>query len=319
MPVFNLNYPAGTAPVSYDKINIYNSRIRPGTVHCRDTALVWYFQRYLIQKIISVYEWSGIPKTWDPDYFKYSIFVLGHAEIIKTRSFGIIPQAGALGGFNVFYRPKYSMIANPLLKGAIRADLGVDCACIHMQPDYCGAWDIVTYYADMLGLCAEASGVNLLNSKLAYVFASGNKAEAESFKKMYDNIASGQPAQFVDRQLFNEDGSPRWLFFNQNLKQTYIANEIFNTMINLDSQFNTLVGIPNVNISKASGVSESEVDANNVQTETLSSFWLEHLKLGCEEANEMFGLNLSVKLKYGREEELRDERVNIDPRIVQVG
>lgn len=301
MPDFNLNLSPGKPPVSYEKINIYNSRVRPGTVHCRDTALVWFFQRYLIQKIISVFEWSGLPDTWDHDYFKYSLFVLGHVEIINTRSFGVIPQAGALGGFNVFYRPKYSMIANPLLKGSIRADLGIDCSCIHPQPDYGGAWDIVTYYADMLALCAEASGVNLFNSKLAYVFASANKAEAESFKKMYDQIASGQPAQFVDKNLFNEDGSQRWLFFNQNLKQTYIANEIFNTMINMDSQFNTLVGIPNVNISKASGVSESEVMANNTQTETLAGFWLEHLKRGAEEANDMFDLNLGVKLKYGGE------------------
>lgn len=313
MPDFNVNLTPGKPPVSYEKINIYNSRIRPGTVHCRDTALVWFFQRYLIQKVISVFEWSGLPDTWDDDYFKYSLFVLGHVEIINTRSFGIIPQAGALGGFNVFYRPKYSMIANPLLKSSIRADLGIDCACIHPQPDYGGAWDIVTYYADMLALCAEASGVNLFNSKLAYVFASGNKAEAESFKQMFDQIASGQPAQFVDKNLFNEDGTPRWLFFNQNLKQTYIANEIFNTMINLDSQFNTLVGIPNVNISKASGVSESEVMANNTQTETLAGFWLEHLKRGVDEANDMFGLNLSVKLKYARED---FDYANLDTRIV---
>ena len=310
MPDFAANFPTGKPPVSYEQINIYNSRFRPGTVHCHDTALVWFFQRYLIQKIISVYEWEGIPETWDADYFTYSIFVVGHTEIINTRTFGIIPQTGALGGFNVFYRPKYSMIANPLLKGSIRADIGIDCACIHMQPDYGGAWDIVTYYADMLGLCAEASGVNLLNSKLAYVFASGNKAEAESFKKMYDNIAEGQPAQFVDRNLFNEDGTPRWMFFNQNLKQTYIANDIFNTMVNLDSQFNTLVGIPNVNISKASGVSESEVDANNTQTETLAAFWLKHLKDGVEEANKMFGLNLGVKLKFDRMEDGTDAYIN---------
>lgn len=315
MPEFLANFATGKAPVSYETKNIYNSRIRPGTVHCRDTAMVWYFQRYLIQKIISVFEWDGLPENWDPDYFAYSVFILGHCEVVKTRSFGIIPQAGALGGFNLYYRPKYTVIANPLLKSSIRADIGVDCSCIHMQPDYFGAWDIVTYYADLMGLASEAAGVNLLNSKLAYVFASGNKAEAETFKKLYDNIASGQPAAFVDRQLFNDDGSPRWMFFNQNLKQTYITNDIFNTLLNLDAHFNTLVGIPNVNITKASGVSESEVDANNTQTQALAAYWLVHLEKGVKQTNDMFGLSLGVKLKFDRKEQ---ENAVIDSRAVQL-
>lgn len=293
-----LNIMSGQIPAMYDYKNLYNSKIKPGTVHCRDVALVWYFQRYLIQKILSVFEFSAVPENWDLDYFRYSLFILGHVEVIKTRSFGIIPQYGHLGGYNVFYRPKYSMIANPLLKGSIRAELGIDTESVRMQPDYGGAWDIVTYYADMMGLCAEASGVNLLNSKLAYVFASGNKAEAETFKKLYDNIASGQPAAFIDKNMFGEDGAPRWMFFNQNLKQTYIANDIFNTMINLDSQFNTLVGIPNVNISKASGVSESEVQANNTQTRTLAELWLEEIRKSLERVNSMFGLSVGVKLRF---------------------
>jgi len=289
---------SGHIPTSYDYKNVYNSRFRPGTVHCKDTMLVWYFQRYLIQKIIYVFDFDGIPENWDADYFRYTLFVLGHCEVIKTRTFGIIPQAGVLGGYNVFYRPKYSMIANPLLKGSIKADLGIDTESVRMQPDYGGAWDIVSYYADLMALCSEAIGVNLLNSKLAYVFASGNKADAESFKKIFDNIASGQPAQFADKQLFNEDGSPRWMMFNQNLKQTYISNDIFNTLLNINSEFNTLVGIPNVNISKASGVSESEVQANNTQTRTLAEGWLEEIRNSLEKVNNMFGLDLSVRMRF---------------------
>lgn len=313
---------SGHIPTSYDYKNVYNSRFRPGTVHCKDTMLVWYFQRYLIQKIIYVFEFDGIPENWDSDYFRYCLFVLGHCEVIKTRTFGIIPQAGVLGGYNVFYRPKYSMIANPLLKGSIKADLGIDTESVRMQPDYGGAWDIVSYYADLMALCSEAIGVNLLNSKLAYVFASGNKAEAESFKKLFDNIASGQPAQFADKQLFNEDGSPRWMMFNQNLKQTYISNDIFNTLLNINSEFNTLVGIPNVNISKASGVSESEVQANNTQTRTLAEGWLEEIRASLERVNNMFGLDLSVKMRF-EDQQIReggaDDGDNVDTGTVQMG
>lgn len=298
-------------PASYDYINANNRKLKPGTVHCRNTALVWYFQRYLIQRIISVFEFSGVPEEWDLDYFRYSLFVGGHVEIIKHVKYGVIPQMGTLGGYNVFYRPSYSMIVNPLFRKAIKATLGVDCAIIKMQPDYFGAWDVVTYYADLLALCAEGMGISIINSKFAYVFAADNKAQAEGFKKLFDNIASGQPAQFVDKNMFDEEGKPKWILFTQNLKQNYIANDLCNTMINIEAQFNSMVGIPNVNINKASGVSAEEVNANNTQTMTLAKLWLENIKIGIEQANSFYGLGLGVKLRFD-EEVKQDEQRDAD-------
>lgn len=296
-------------PASYDYINVNSRKFRPGTVHCRNTALVWYFQRYLIQRIISVFEFTGMPEDWDLDYFRYSLFVGGHIEVLNTRTFGIIPQRGTLGGYNVFYRPSYSVIVNPLLKQSITAKLDVDCSIIKMQPDYFGAWDVVTYYADLLALCAEGMGISIINSKFAYVFAADNKAQAEGFKKLFDNIASGQPAQFVDKNMFDEEGKPKWLLFTQNLKQNYIANDLCNTMINIEAQFNSMVGIPNVNINKASGVSAEEVNANNTQTMTLAKLWLENISNGLTRTNSMYGLNLGVKLRF-EEEVVQNEPAN---------
>lgn len=293
-------------PANYDYINMYNKNFRPGTVHCRDASLVWYYQRYLVQKIISVFEFDGMPDTWDKDYFLYSLFIGGHVEILNTVKFGIIPQMGTLGGYNVFYRPSYSMIVNPQFRKAIQAYLGVDCSIIKMQPDYLGCWDLVTYYADLLALCSEGMGISLVNSKFAYVFMADGKAQAEGMKKLYDNIASGQPAQFVDKNMFDDEGNPKWLLFTQNLKQNYIANDIANTMINIESQFNTLVGIPNVNINKASGVSDQEVNANNTSTRALCELWLEHINAGIDQTNRMFDLSLRCKLRFDLDEEVRD-------------
>ena len=297
-------------PANYDYINMYNKNFRPGTVHCRDASLVWYYQRYLVQKIISVFEFDGMPDTWDKDYFTYSLFIGGHVEVLNTVKFGIIPQMGTLGGYNVFYRPSYAMIVNPLFRKTIQAYLGVDCSIIKMQPDYLGCWDLVTYYADLLALCSEGMGISLVNSKFAYVFMADGKAQAEGMKKLYDNIASGQPAQFVDKNMFDDEGNPKWLLFTQNLKQNYIANDIANTMINIESQFNTVVGIPNVNINKASGVSDQEVNANNTSTRALCELWLEHIKEGIDQTNRMFDLSLSCKLRFDLEEVRDNESVD---------
>ena len=72
---------------SYDFINRYNSKIKPSTVHSQENATTWYFRRYLIQKIISVFEFKGIPETWSKDYFLYTLFCFGFVAIVETDKF----------------------------------------------------------------------------------------------------------------------------------------------------------------------------------------------------------------------------------------
>lgn len=283
---------------SYDFINKYNAHIKPSTVHSQDNATTWYFRRYLIQKVLSVYEFKGIPTTWSVDYFLYTLFICGYVAIINTDIFGVIPQHCSLFGYDVFYRPTNVNIANPLLRGNLTPRIDVDCALIRLMPDYGSCWDIVAYYADLLALCTESIGANLVNSKLAYVFACDDKTIAESFKKMYDKINEGNPAVFADKKLFSEDGQPLWDTFQNNLKQNYIAKDILEDMTKIDARFCTEIGIPNVNVAKESGVTDNEVEANNIDTKSKAALWLETIREGLKTANDMFGLNITVDFRY---------------------
>ena len=286
----------------YDFINRYNAHIKPSTVHSQDNAIAWYFRRYLIQKILSVYEFDGIPETWSKDYFLYTLFCWGFVAIVETDKFGVIPQHCSLFGYDVFYRPTHVTIANPLLRGILQPRIGVDCELIKMQPDYGSCVDIVSYYADLLALASESLAVNIVNSKLAYVFACDNKTVAESFKKMYDKLNEGNPAVFADSKLFDESGEPLWTTFQNNLKQNYVAGDMLNDMLKIDARFCTEIGIPNVNMAKNSGVTDNEVEANNIDTKSKVSLWLETMSEGFDKVNEMFDLNLSVKLRFERGE-----------------
>ena len=293
---------------SYDFINRYNAHIAPSTTHSRENATTWYFKRYLIQKILSVFEFKNIPKTWSKDYFLYTLFIFGYVAIINTDKFGVIPQQCSLYGYNVFYRPTHANIANPLLRGNLRPRIDAECSIIRMQPDYGSCWDIVSYYADLMSLCTETLGTNLVNSKLAYVFACSDKATAESFKKMFDQIAEGNPATFVDKKLFDDEGHPLWDNFQNNLKQNYIAKDLLEDMTKIDARFCSEIGIPNVNLAKESGVTDNEVEANNIDTMTKATLWLETIKEGLATANEMFNLDLQVDFRF--KEDVKNASVN---------
>ena len=297
------------APIFYDYNNAVNSILSPSTMHVRDTNLAWYFRRYLIQKAIAVFKWK-MPKEWAQNYILYVLYCWGYLAIVNTDKFGVIAQGCSLAGYDVFYQPTRAKISNPLLTGILEPKIGQQCTLLRLQPDYGGIMDKVNFYADMLALSAETAGTNLFNSKLAYVFGAANKADAESFKKMFDNIASGEPAQFIGKSLFNEDGSPNWMMFNQDLRSSYIAGDILEDMRKWELKFCSDLGIPNSNTEKKERLITSEVESNNIEVKLWADLALESLKKGCAEAREMFGIDLNVDWRFKEEGMTYDESDN---------
>ena len=293
------------APVFYDHQNAYNSMLSPSTMHVRDTNLQWYFRRYLLQKAIAVFKWK-MPRQWAVNYFLYVLYCWGYIAIVNTDKFGVIPQGCSLKGYNVMYQPTHAVIANPLLSGILEPQIDTQCALIRLQPDYGGIMDKVNFYADVMALSAETVGTNLFNSKLAYVFAASSKRDAESFKVLFDKIASGEPAAVIAKDLFNEDGSPNWLMFNQDLKNSYIVSDIMDDMRKWELKFMTDLGIPNSNTEKKERLITAEVESNDIEVKLWADMALESLKESCQKASDMFGIELSVDWRF-KEEVYADE------------
>ena len=297
-------------PVYYDYANVCDSVIQPSTVHVHDTALAFYFKRYLLQQAMSVFKWR-IPKTWDKDYFLYILYCMGYICIINTDKWGVIPQQCTLSGYGVFYQPTEVLIANPLFKNnSKRATIGVNTELIKLQLDYGSILDLVNYYGDIMALSAESAGVNLLNSKLAYVFGATSKANAESFKKLYDKIASGEGVVVYDKAFVDDQGKLNIQMFNQNLKNTYIAGDILSDLRKYKDEFLTVIGINNANTDKRERLITDEVNANNEETHCLADLWLEQLKECCDKVNNMFNIDLDVNWRYRSSEEVINNEIN---------
>ena len=273
-------------PMSYDYANANTAVTTPSTVHVQNTQLARFFQRYLLKMAMSVYEWE-MPETWDKDYFLAVLYSYGYIAIINTDKFGVIPQQCGLGGYNVFYRPRYAIIANPLLK-SMQPEIDRDCTLIKFQNDYCGVWDLISYYASLMALTAETAGVNILNSKLSYVFAVGSKSAAESMKALYDRIASGEPMAVYDKAIHDNPDRPPWTFFEQNVGQNYIADKLLIDLIKIENMFKTVIGIPSSNTEKKERVNTLEVTSNDVATVARAADWLERLQDGVKKAKAMF-------------------------------
>lgn len=284
-------------PYSYEMINLFNSSYSPSTLHTKNTQMFTFFKKYLLEKVMSVFEFE-LPEMWDKNYFLYSLFLNGYLAIVNTDKFGVICQHCRLRGYNIYYNPTHAIIANPLLTGILEPKIGTQCSLIRLQPNYSGVSDIVNYYADNMAMTAETCEMNIMNSKLSFLFAVRGKSQAESMKKILDQVMRGELGVFYDEKLKMGNDNIPLDFFNNDLKKNFIAPELQDTLRRWEEMFCNEVGIPNIRSDKKERMIVDEVNSNNIECFTKAELWLETLKEGVEQTNKMFNLDLSVKLRH---------------------
>lgn len=292
-------------PFYYESINLSNSMVDPSNIHANDNATSYFYKKYLFQKAMSVFKFD-LPEGWDEDYFKYVLFGKGYISVLYTEEYGVIPQVASFSeGLNIFLKPAKALCGNTsidsgkLLERSIyygnpKINRNKQCVIIYVQPCYTSIIDLVNDYGEKLTLMSEALGMNIINSKLAYVFACENGTVSESFKKLFDNIQSGQPAAFADKNLFNEDGTPKWIKFDNNVGGNYISDRILADMRTLENEFDTKVGIPSNKNDKKERMLTDEINANNAETCTLAEMWLDNMKKGCAQVKKVFDVDINI-------------------------
>jgi hypothetical protein len=283
-------------PFNYHQINAYESSIIPSTCHTKNTAIFGYYQRYLFQKLTSQFKWT-FPDGWSDTYFLGCLYGWGSVAIFNSRKFGVIPQAGALYGYNVFYQPTTVQIANPLLP-PMHLEIGKDCVLFRLQRDYHGALDLVNYYADLLATSVESLAMNIMNSKLSYVFAVSSKNAAQTGKELMDRVNSGELAVWVDKGLFDDDGKPSWQPFAQNVGQNYIADRILSNMRQIEAEFDTRIGIPTCNVDKKERLITAEAERNNVETDSIVAQWFDTIQNCIAEVKSAYNVAITCERRY---------------------
>lgn len=286
-------------------ISAYNAHFIPNTVHGESTLSQMYFT-YLFNKVMGLFEWD-IPKEWNKNFFVPCLLIDGYLSIAEYGEYGVIPLNCTLSGYNVFYQPKKTIVTNPCLKSPQERTIDKDCVLLYFKPNYMGICDIVSLYADMMALAVETQSTNLVNSKLAYVFACKNKTTAESFKKMFDNIQKGDPAVFMDRGLFDKEGNPMWSTFANNLSQNFIAPEISELLQAIESRFDGEFGLGNAGlVEKKERLITDEVNKDTDSRRVRIDLWVDTMNECFSKVRELFGIDCSVKLK------IKDEEVSED-------
>ena len=92
-------------PLEYNEFNLVTSAVSPNTVHCSNTVLTSFFYMYLLESVMSVFEFT-IPEEIDQRYFKWVLFCNGWIICTQDDKYGAIAHYGTVRGKDWYKRPK---------------------------------------------------------------------------------------------------------------------------------------------------------------------------------------------------------------------
>ena len=299
--------PNGYTPLNYDQINNIDGHLQPSMLKYCNSVTYAYWQRSLFQRAISTIDFKGLPDGWDAsvrDFFYWCIFAYGYVGVFNTDEFGLSFQPGALYGFDFYYQPTEFIVANPKLNK--RFKIHKEAELIKLTPDYRGIWDIISYYAMLLSALDSGINMSIVNNKFAYLMGAKNKAAAETLKKIFDKIASGDPAVIFDQSLLQQDPQSKeepWSFLERsNLKQSYLTTDQLMDRSTLLSSFDAEIGIRSLPYNKKERLVTAEAESREQDSTARLMVWKATLDSSIKLVNDMFGTNISAILTYDDKE-----------------
>ena len=302
--------PNGYTPLNYEQINNIEGHMQPSMLKYCNSVTYAYWQRALFQRAISTIDFKGLPDTWEAsvrDFFYWCIFAYGYVGVFDDEKFGLSFQPGALYGFDFYYQPVEFIVANPKLNK--RFKIHEEAELIKLTPDYRGIWDIISYYAMLLSQLDSGINSSIINSKFAWLLGAKNKAAAESFKKIFDRIAGGEPGVVFDNALLPQDPDSKdepFTFIERDLKNAYITSDLLMDRSTLLSAFDAEIGITSLPYNKKERLVTAEANSRQQDSTARLMVWKATLDSSLELVNKMFGTNITAELTYDQEGGMAD-------------
>ena len=289
-------------PFMYDFINSKWGMVSPGTVHAKNSQLSYMFTRLLFERAMSVFKWK-LPEEFNAYYFYYTFYTFGYIGLLNYKKYGKLARLPAFSEYDIWYYPKTLIFSGAGFDEPLELERNVKggSVLLNLKGNFHGFYNECSFFGDQLALLFEDAGVSAVNTKLAKVFVAQNKNASESFKTMFDNISSGEPAVFIDRNLMDDEGNPKWLTFDNDVAKNYIIDRLLIDAVKLIKMFDSFVGISSVNTEKKERLIEAEASGNEEESKSAVSMWLENLQRDCENAKKYLDIDIWVELRNKQE------------------
>lgn len=265
----------------------------------RNSYSTHHYALRMFRRIMSIIEFENYPKGWDIEYLKKIFFRRGYIGFFNTKAYGVVPLECSYYGNNIYHRPTNLILTNEHVKPSLSYyTIGKDCTLMHLQHNYQGVNSLIDQYATKISNIDASIEVNLQNSKVTAVFVCDDKRQSETAKKIYDDIARGEPAVFPRKAGKDLNANSGFDVQFLPVKNSYLVNDLLDAKNTFSNAFFNDIGISANAVDKKERVNTIESSSNFDQILNSINDWKENIERGISEMNDLFKLKVRVTFPY---------------------
>lgn len=238
---------------------------------------------------VNMFEYEGLDDlNIDERHIENLLFDLGDNIWFEDSDYGVMCLQGQGKGVNVYNEPTSFLVTGFNYSKEVPAD-----KCVRMENNKLRmpTADVIKYFVNQLYEIVRTRDTNVKTLKMPFVMWT-NDSKVLSAKEMIKQINDNAFVVVADPRIMEKD----CLQVIQTGAKPF-TNELTDLYHDVLNEALTYLGINNANTDKRERLNGDEVNANNQLIECCAQMFLESRQRAVKKINDMFGTNISVKLR----------------------
>ena len=246
--------------------------------------LTKYYQMLALNR----YKWENLPNGIESRYIEQMLFDNGECALFDHPDLGLcVLRSSSRENLNIYGEPTKLSLSGFNEHRTVMMD---ECVRIMNNDLALPTLPDIVYYARRMAEIDDIIMQNLRQQRVPYLFAT-NENNQYSIKSLYDRMYQGEPAIFVDKEMLK--GEPENIMVLPT-QAPYLVDQLQIQKQEMERELLTFLGINNT-VEKKERLLVDETNSNNQFIKMASDIGFKQRQLACEQMNEMFGLNVTVK------------------------
>lgn len=278
---------------------------------------------YMLLRLLGMFEYEGLPETLKAETIEKNILRFGYCVITDVphkeeyRGGGIYCLPGTLSGeYNADLLPTQAVVTSSWLRySSSQLEIDKDCVVIRNDPFYLGVVPVLARYGSQLADADLTLRLQLVNMRTNVLYHANDDSAKEDARMYLNKIQEGELGIIGGNSFFDgidfdtKDASPK---VGASIKDTLEAMQWLSAHAFIEFGLND-----NYNM-KREAINSTETDANADTLLPLVELMLKEREQGVKRLNDLYGLNVSVKLSGAWKRVMKDTELNEEAKEVSV-
>lgn len=243
------------------------------------------------------YKWENLPNGIESRYIEQMLYDNGECAMIDHPNLGLcVLRSSSRENLNIYGEPTKLSLTGFNEHRTVMMD---ECVRIINNDLALPTLPNIIYYARRMAEIDDIIMQNLRQQRVPYLFAT-DENNSFSMKSLYDKMYQGEPSIFVDKDMLK--GEPENIMVIPTTAP-YLVDKLQIQKQEMERELLTFLGINNT-LEKKERLIVDETNSNNQFIKMASDIGFKQRQLACEQMNQMFGLNVTVK---ETQDEFREE------------